>query len=67
MGRKYFAKKLLDYEMSSNVGNWQWVAGCGVDASPYFRFLIQKSKLKNSIKILNILKNGFPNFKVAIP
>jgi deoxyribodipyrimidine photo-lyase len=36
-GEAYFAQKLLDYEMASNVGNWQWVAGCGVDAAPYFR------------------------------
>ncbi|WP_339662146.1 deoxyribodipyrimidine photo-lyase [Croceibacter atlanticus] len=36
-GETYFAEKLLDYEMSSNVGNWQWVAGSGVDAAPYFR------------------------------
>ena len=37
IGEKYFASKLFDYEQSSNIGNWQWVAGCGVDASPYFR------------------------------
>ena len=36
-GEAYFAEKLLDYEMSSNIGNWQWVAGTGVDAAPYFR------------------------------
>ena len=36
-GEAYFAEKLLDYEMASNVGNWQWVAGTGVDAAPYFR------------------------------
>src|SRR6056300_776235 len=36
-GELYFAKKLMDYEMSSNVGNWQWSAGTGVDAAPYFR------------------------------
>ena len=36
-GEAYFAEKLLDYEMSSNVGGWQWVAGSGVDAAPYFR------------------------------
>ncbi|WP_282179769.1 cryptochrome/photolyase family protein [Maribacter stanieri] len=36
-GETYFAEKLLDYEMSSNVGNWQWAAGSGVDAAPYFR------------------------------
>ena len=36
-GEAYFARKLLDYEMSSNNGNWQWVAGTGCDAAPYFR------------------------------
>jgi len=36
-GEAYFAEKLLDYDMASNVGNWQWVSGCGVDAAPYFR------------------------------
>lgn len=36
-GEAYFALKLLDYEQSSNVGNWQWAAGSGVDAAPYFR------------------------------
>ena len=36
-GEAYFAAKLLDYELSSNVGNWQWAAGTGCDAAPYFR------------------------------
>ncbi len=36
-GEAYFAKKLLDYELSSNNGNWQWAAGTGCDAAPYFR------------------------------
>ncbi len=36
-GETYFAKKLLDYELSSNNGNWQWAAGTGCDAAPYFR------------------------------
>ena len=36
-GEAYFALKLLDFELSSNVGNWQWAAGSGVDAAPYFR------------------------------
>ena len=43
-GEAYFAKKLFDYETASNVGNWQWVAGCGVDASPYFRILTLMNK-----------------------
>ena len=36
-GEAYFAGKLLDYELSSNNGNWQWSAGTGCDAAPYFR------------------------------
>lgn len=36
-GETYFAEKLLDYEMASNVGGWQWACGCGNDAAPYFR------------------------------
>jgi len=36
-GEAYFANKLLDYDLSSNNGNWQWAAGTGCDAAPYFR------------------------------
>jgi len=36
-GEAYFAKKLLDYEAASNIGNWQWAAGTGCDAAPFFR------------------------------
>lgn len=36
-GEAYFAKKLLDYELASNNGGWQWAAGSGCDAAPYFR------------------------------
>lgn len=36
-GEAYFARQLLDYEQAANVGNWQWAAGCGADAAPYFR------------------------------
>ena len=37
LGERYFASKLLDFELASNVGSWQWVAGTGCDAAPYFR------------------------------
>lgn len=46
-GEAYFAVKLLDYELSSNNGGWQWAAGSGVDAAPYFRIFnpyIQEKK-----------------------
>ena len=36
-GEAWFAEKLLDFDLSSNVGNWQWCAGTGCDAAPYFR------------------------------
>ncbi|MCX7767452.1 MAG: DNA photolyase family protein [Flavobacteriales bacterium] len=36
-GERYFARRLLDFELASNVGNWQWAAGTGCDAAPYFR------------------------------
>jgi deoxyribodipyrimidine photo-lyase len=36
-GEAWFASKLLDYELASNNGNWQWAAGTGCDAAPYFR------------------------------
>lgn len=36
-GERYFAKKLLDYDLAANNGNWQWAAGSGCDAAPYFR------------------------------
>lgn len=37
LGEAYFAEKLLDFDLASNNGGWQWAAGCGVDAAPYFR------------------------------
>lgn len=46
-GENYFAKKLLDFDLASNNGGWQWAAGSGVDAAPYFRIFnpfIQHSK-----------------------
>lgn len=45
-GEAYFAEKLLDYELSSNVGNWQWAAGTGCDAAPYFRVFNPEIQLK---------------------
>jgi deoxyribodipyrimidine photo-lyase len=36
-GEAYFARKLLDYDLAANIGGWQWAAGSGTDAAPYFR------------------------------
>ena len=64
-GEKYFAKKLLDYEMSSNVGNWQWVAGCGVDASPYFRIFNPKEQIKKFDKDFKYIKKWVPDYQTS--
>lgn len=45
-GEAYFAEKLLDFELSSNNGNWQWAAGTGCDAAPYFRVFNPTEQLK---------------------
>lgn len=45
-GEAYFAGKLLDYELSSNNGNWQWAAGTGCDAAPYFRIFNPSAQQK---------------------
>lgn len=45
-GEAYFAEKLLDYELSANNGNWQWSAGTGCDAAPYFRIFNPIEQIK---------------------
>ena len=61
-GEAYFAEKLHDYEMSSNVGNWQWVAGSGVDASPYFRIFNPTSQIKKFDKDYKYIKKWVPEY-----
>ena len=62
-GEAYFAEKLHDYEMASNVGNWQWVAGSGVDASPYFRIFNPTTQIKKFDKDLKYIKKWVPNYQ----
>ncbi|MEN9700211.1 MAG: hypothetical protein RLZZ301_1409 [Bacteroidota bacterium] len=45
-GERYFAEKLLDFELASNIGGWQWAAGCGCDAAPYFRVFNPEAQQK---------------------
>lgn len=61
-GEAYFAEKLLDYEQASNVGNWQWAAGSGVDAAPYFRVFNPAEQVKNFDKDLLYIKKWVPEF-----
>ena len=62
-GEAYFAEKLHDYEMSSNIGNWQWVAGCGVDAAPYFRIFNPTTQIEKFDKNLEYIKQWVPDFQ----
>lgn len=62
-GEAYFAEKLHDYEQSSNIGNWQWVAGCGVDAAPYFRIFNPTTQIQKFDKDLHYIKKWVPEFQ----
>lgn len=62
-GEAYFAQKLLDYEQSSNVGNWQWASGSGVDAAPYFRIFNPTEQVKKFDKDLKYIKKWVPEFE----
>ncbi len=61
-GEAYFAQKLLDYDLSSNNGNWQWAAGTGCDAAPYFRIFNPTSQLERFDKGLDYIKKWVPEY-----
>ena len=62
-GEAYFAQKLLDYEMASNVGNWQWAAGSGVDAAPYFRIFNPMTQIKKFDKDHEYINRWVPDLQ----
>lgn len=59
-GEAYFAKKLLDFELASNNGGWQWAAGTGTDAQPYFRVFNPDSQTEKFDKDLKYIKKWIP-------
>lgn len=61
-GEAYFAEKLLDFDLASNNGGWQWAAGCGTDAAPYFRIFNPESQLKKFDKELKYVKKWVPEY-----
>ncbi|MDG1284940.1 MAG: deoxyribodipyrimidine photo-lyase [Flavobacteriaceae bacterium] len=63
LGEAYFAEKLHDFELSSNVSNWQWVAGCGVDAAPYFRIFNPTTQVTNFDKAHTYIKKWVPEYQ----
>ncbi len=65
LGEAYFAKKLLDFELSSNNGNWQWAAGTGCDAAPYFRIFNPIEQLKKFDKTQGYIKKWISELGTA--
>jgi deoxyribodipyrimidine photo-lyase len=61
-GEAYFAGKLLDYELSSNNGGWQWAAGTGTDAQPYFRIFNPESQMNKFDKDKKYIKKWVPEW-----
>jgi len=61
-GEAYFAKKLLDFDLASNNGGWQWAAGCGTDAAPYFRIFNPESQQVKFDKKLEYIKKWVPEY-----
>lgn len=64
-GEAYFAEKLLDYELSANVGNWQWAAGTGCDAAPYFRVFNPDIQLKKFDEKGIYIRKWIPEFDLG--
>ncbi|HEY8271371.1 MAG TPA: deoxyribodipyrimidine photo-lyase [Pseudobdellovibrionaceae bacterium] len=64
-GEKYFAKKLLDFDLSANNGNWQWVAGSGCDAAPYFRIFNPDAQAKKFDPQKEYIKKWIPEFNTS--
>lgn len=62
-GEAYFAEKLLDFELSSNVGNWQWAAGSGVDAAPYFRIFNPTTQMDKFDKDRRYIDHWVPEWR----
>ncbi|MFM1878940.1 MAG: hypothetical protein RLZZ241_1806 [Bacteroidota bacterium] len=63
LGEAYFAEKLLDFELASNVGNWQWAAGSGVDAAPYFRIFNPQTQILKFDKALQYIRKWIPEYE----
>jgi deoxyribodipyrimidine photo-lyase len=62
LGEAYFAQKLLDFDLASNNGGWQWAAGCGTDAAPYFRIFSPDAQLEKFDKDKRYVKKWVPEY-----
>jgi deoxyribodipyrimidine photo-lyase len=62
-GEAYFAEKLLDFDLASNNGGWQWAAGCGTDAAPYFRIFNPYTQREKFDKNWEYVKRWVPEYE----
>jgi deoxyribodipyrimidine photo-lyase len=62
IGEAYFASRLLDYDLSANNGNWQWSAGCGCDAAPYFRIFNPDEQIRKFDPEHKYIKRWIPEW-----
>jgi deoxyribodipyrimidine photo-lyase len=65
LGERYFAEKLLDFELASNVGGWQWAAGSGCDAAPYFRVFNPESQQQKFDPNFDYIRKWIPELNTA--
>jgi deoxyribodipyrimidine photo-lyase len=64
-GEAYFAQKLLDFDLSANNGGWQWAAGSGCDAAPYFRVFNPTEQTKKFDPKYEYIKKWIPEFNTS--
>ena len=62
-GESYFAQKLLDFDLASNNGGWQWASGSGCDAAPYFRVFNPELQTRKFDPALVYVKKWVPEFQ----
>lgn len=63
LGEAYFAQKLLDFDLAANNGGWQWAAGSGCDAAPYFRVFNPYLQTQKFDPQLTYIKKWVPEFQ----
>ena len=64
-GEAYFSEKLIDFDLSANNGGWQWAAGCGCDAAPYFRIFNPTEQIKKFDAQYEYIKKWVPEFNTV--
>jgi len=65
-GEAYFAAKLLDFDLASNIGGWQWASGRGLDAAPYFRVFNPTSQMEKFDKDLSYVNKWVPELNTHL-